>query len=71
MSKEKKKPGFVKYILLVILLLLVGNSVVICHENEYKLVRQFGKVQRVISTSGLNFKIPFMDLLGAQNSLRP
>ena len=36
MSKEKKNPGFVKYILLVILLLLVGNSMVICHENEYK-----------------------------------
>lgn len=60
MSKEKKKLGFVKYVLLVVLLLLLGNSMVICHENEYKLVRQFGKVQRVISTSGLNFKIPFI-----------
>ena len=32
----------------------------VCRENEYKLIRQFGRVQRVVSTSGLSFKIPFI-----------
>lgn len=60
MSKEKKPLGFIKYIIAGVLLLGLANSLVICKENEYKLIRQFGKVQRVVSTSGLSFKIPFM-----------
>jgi len=59
---EKKKKGFgvIKYIILVVLLITVGNSLIICQENEYKLIRQFGKVQQVVSTAGLSFKIPFI-----------
>ena len=60
MSKLKKAGGIWKYILIFVLLILLGNGLVICRENEYKLIRQFGKVQRVITTSGLNFKIPFI-----------
>ena len=60
MNKLKKAGGIWKYILIFALLVLLGNSLVICRENEYKLIRQFGKVQRVISTSGLNFKVPFI-----------
>lgn len=60
MSKEKKSFGFLKYILAVLVLLMLGSSMVICREDEYKLIRQFGKVQRVVSTSGLSFKIPFI-----------
>lgn len=60
MNKLKKAGGIWKYILIFALLVLLGNSLVICWENEYKLIRQFGKVQRVISTSGLNFKVPFI-----------
>ena len=60
MDSKKKSLGFLKYVLAVLVLFLLGNSVVICRENEYKLIRQFGKVQRVISVSGLSFKIPFI-----------
>ena len=60
MDKEKKKFGIFKYILILAVLVILGNSLVICREDEYKLVRQFGKVQRVISTSGLSFKIPLI-----------
>jgi len=60
MNKEPKKLGFLKYVIVLLLLILAGNSLVICRENEYKLVRQFGKVQRVITTSGLNVKMPFL-----------
>ncbi len=59
-KKKRKGLGAIKYILLVIVLLLLGNSLIVCQENEYKLIRQFGKVQRVISVAGLSMKIPFI-----------
>ena len=39
----------------------VGASVTVTQQNEYKLIRQFGKVDRVISSSGISFKIPFIE----------
>ena len=40
---------------------LAGASVTVTQQNEYKLIRQFGKVDRVISESGISFKIPFIE----------
>lgn len=60
MSKIKKVGKVWKYILAVVMLVILGNSIVVCQENEYKLIRQFGKVQRVVSSSGLTFKVPFI-----------
>lgn len=54
---------FRKTILIIaaFLLLIAGtSSIVITHENEYSLIRQFGKIDRVISQSGISFKIPFI-----------
>lgn len=39
---------------------LLGSSIIITNQNEYKLIRQFGKVNRVIDTAGLNLKLPFI-----------
>ena len=39
----------------------VGASVTVTQQNEYKLIRQFGKVDRVIISSGISFKIPFIE----------
>ena len=39
----------------------VGASVTVTQQNEYKLIRKFGKVDRVISSSGISFKIPFIE----------
>ena len=39
----------------------VGALVTVTQQNEYKLIRQFGKVDRVISSSGISFKIPFIE----------
>ena len=39
----------------------VGASVTVTQQNEYKRIRQFGKVDRVISSSGISFKIPFIE----------
>ncbi|MDE5931913.1 MAG: protease modulator HflC [Lachnospiraceae bacterium] len=61
-GKEKNSGKGIFVILLLIVLAVVGaNSIVITKENQYKLIRQFGRVERVISTSGLSFKIPFIE----------
>ena len=46
---------------IVLTLLIVGSStIVITQENEYKLIREFGKIERIISEAGISFKIPFI-----------
>ena len=57
----KKKLGLV----LVIILLIAGfivmeGSFVVTKENEYTLVKQFGKIDHVVTEAGLSFKIPFL-----------
>lgn len=47
-------------IISVVALITFASSIVITNENEYKLIRQFGKVQSVITEPGLSFKTPFI-----------
>lgn len=48
--------------IVAVLLVIVGlNSIVITYENEYTLVRMFGKIDRVITEEGISFKIPFVE----------
>ena len=49
-------------LIVVIILLLFGllSSIVITAENEYSLIRQFGKVNHVVSDAGISFKVPFI-----------
>lgn len=42
----------------VVTFVLFLSSLIVTYDNEYKLVRQFGKVQRVVTESGISFKIP-------------
>lgn len=45
----------------VIILLMVGaSSIVITGEDEYKLIRQFGRVSEIKDEAGLSFKVPFV-----------
>lgn len=46
--------------LLVVLLILGASSLVVTNENEYSLIRQFGKVDHVVAEAGISFKIPFI-----------
>ena len=40
---------------------IIGSSITITQQNEYKLIRQFGKVDRVICEPGISFKIPLIE----------
>ncbi len=48
-------------IVLVLAALVIGaSSLVITQENEYSLIRQFGKIDHVVADAGISFKIPFI-----------
>ena len=53
----KKVTGTIAGLAVIIVLL---GSVVVTNENEYKLIRQFGRVERVIDNAGVTLKLPFI-----------
>lgn len=47
--------------IIAVILLVVGfNSFVVTNEDEYTLVRQFGKISTIYDEAGLHFKMPFV-----------
>lgn len=59
-----KKRKIVSRILLpfaaLLLVILLGSSMVVTRQDEYKIVREFGKIVKIVDTAGLSFKIPFI-----------
>ena len=51
---------FLAVALLLVALFLGLSSLVITKENEYKVIRQFGKINHVQTEAGISFKIPFL-----------
>lgn len=56
----KKAKRIALVIVLFALIIIGANSIVITNEDEYSLIRRFGKVDYVISEAGISFKIPFI-----------
>lgn len=56
--KTFKKASLI--VLLLALLIVGANSIVITYPNEYSLIRQFGKIDHVVSDAGVSLKIPFI-----------
>ena len=56
----KKGIGFFAGFIIVVALFLGLSCMVVTGENEYKLIRQFGKIDHVESEAGLSFKLPFI-----------
>lgn len=55
-----KKKKIIIGIVIAAACVTLASSLVIVKQNEYRLIRQFGKVNRVLDTAGLNLKIPFI-----------
>lgn len=55
-----KKSKIIISILAVIVIVVGLSSLVITKENEYKLIRQFGRVYKVETEAGISFKVPFI-----------
>lgn len=47
-------------IVAVVAVIIINSSFVVTNEDEYSLVRQFGKIDHVVSEAGISFKIPFI-----------
>ncbi len=62
MNKNVKKIISIYLPILLIAVILIGNTFII-KPNEYGVIKQFGKIVKVINTDGLKFKIPFIQTL--------
>ncbi|MDD6661482.1 MAG: protease modulator HflC [Lachnospiraceae bacterium] len=60
-KKRNKKSRIIVPVAAVALLVGAMASVTVTAQNEYKLIRQFGKVDRVIDAPGISFRIPFLE----------
>ncbi|MDE6738371.1 MAG: protease modulator HflC [Lachnospiraceae bacterium] len=63
-KKDKKKGsgfGLTAVLIAIVAIIVLSNSMVVTKQNQFKLIRQFGRVQRVVTQSGLSFKIPFVE----------
>lgn len=47
-------------VILIALLVFIFTNVFIVKQGEYKVVRQFGEVVRIVKEPGLNYKVPFI-----------
>ena len=54
------KKGIIAIIAGVAVLVTATSCITITAQDEYKLIRQFGKISRVIDEPGIGFKIPFL-----------
>lgn len=56
-----KGPIIIIAIAAFIAILVISGFFVVTAENEYTLVKRFGKVEKIVSEAGLSFKAPFLD----------
>ena len=57
---KSKTPLIVAAVIAFLAIVVLLNSMVITKENEYTLIKQFGKVERIVPNAGLSFRIPFI-----------
>lgn len=57
----KKIGKILGVVIAFVAVIVLSSSIVVTQEDEYRLVRQFGKINRVITEPGLSFKIPFLE----------
>lgn len=55
-----KKKNIIAIVIGVVVLGTAASCITITAQDEYKLIRQFGKISRVISEPGIAVKIPFL-----------
>lgn len=59
-NKPFPKTFFVGAVIALLAILFLWNNLYVVQVNEYKVVRQFGEIVKIIDKPGLNFKIPFV-----------
>ncbi len=59
------KKKIVAAVIAVLLLVILGSSVVVTAENEFTLIRQFGRISKVVDQPGVSLKLPFVQTVDA------
>lgn len=55
------KKGWIAIVAGIVILAAGASAVTVTEQNEYKLIRQFGKITRVVSKPGISLRIPFLE----------
>lgn len=62
MAKRVKSIAGVLIVLIIIGTVIIGlTSLVVTREDEYTLIKRFGKIERIIDSAGLSVKTPFIE----------
>jgi membrane protease subunit HflC len=61
MKKAKKLTGVLILIIIIAGIITLFSATIVTRENEYTLVKRFGKIERVNSEAGLSFRTPFIE----------
>ena len=57
---KKKINKIIGTVVAIILLIFIVNAMFVIRENQYGIVKEFGKIEKVVSAPGLYVKIPFI-----------
>ncbi len=60
-TTTKRITGVFIILLIIFALIVLLSSMVVTNENEYTLIKKFGKIERIVNTAGLSFKTPFIE----------
>ncbi len=61
MKKAKKLSGILILLIIIVGIITLFSATIVTRENEYTLVKRFGKIERVNSEAGLSFRTPFIE----------
>lgn len=60
MKSKKVVARILVPVIIAIAIVLFSNAIVVTQHDEYKIIREFGKIVKIVDTSGLSFKTPFI-----------
>lgn len=63
MKKVKKISGIFALIIFIAGLIILMSCFIVTKENQYSVVKRFGKIERVINSAGLSFRTPFVETI--------
>lgn len=61
MKNVKRITGVFVLLLLIAGMIVLASSVVVTKENQYGIIKRFGKIERVINDAGISLKTPFIE----------
>ncbi len=60
-KKTKSIAGILFLIIFIGAIIVLSTSLVVTRENEYSIIKRFDKIDRIVESSGLSFKTPFVE----------